>query len=147
MTQKLSETRREKLYDDILRKPCLRAWAGQRPEIDEINILQATRLAMRRAAQGAPVSLFYIDAVKNVGLAGEERALIHGDALSYAIAAASVIAKVTRDRLLRAMEEEYPGYGFARHKGYGTAAHMEAIRRLGMCPEHRRSFLKGMGPP
>lgn len=147
-SKKLSETRREKLYDDILRET-LFAGVGQASarEIDEINILQATRLAMRRAAQGAPVSLFYIDAVKNVGLAGEERALIHGDALSYAIAAASVIAKVTRDRLLRAMEEEYPGYGFARHKGYGTAAHMEAIRRLGMCPEHRRSFLKGMGPP
>ncbi|MDD4080264.1 MAG: ribonuclease HII [Eubacteriales bacterium] len=142
-SKKLSEDRREKVCEIIMRQA---AFVGigeaSAQEIDDINILQATKLAMRRAAKGAPVELFYIDAVTDVGLFGEERPVIRGDAVCYAIAAASVVAKVTRDRQMRALEETYPAYGFARHKGYGTAAHMEAIRDNGLCPLHRRSFLK-----
>lgn len=147
-SKRLSETRREKVYEEIMGQ-ALFVGVGEASarEIDEINILEATRLAMRRAAQGAPVSLFYIDAVRGLGLQGEEQPIIGGDAVSYTIAAASIIAKVTRDRQLRALDALYPGFGFARHKGYGTAAHMQAIRDLGMCPEHRRSFLKGFAPP
>lgn len=146
-SKKLSEKRREAACEEIFR------WADfvgvgqvEADEIDRINILEATKLAMRRAAQGAPAGLFLIDAVRGVGLEGSERPIIHGDAVSYSIAAASIVAKVTRDRQMRALEDKYPGYGFARHKGYGTAAHMQAIRDLGMCPEHRRSFLKNLNP-
>jgi ribonuclease HII len=142
-SKKLSEKRRETVYEEIIRQADF-VGLGQveAEEIDRVNILQATRLAMRRAAQGAPVGLFLIDAVTGVGLEGNERPIVHGDAVSYSIAAASIIAKVTRDRQMRALEEQFPGYGFARHKGYGTAAHMAAIRELGLCPAHRRSFLK-----
>ena len=143
-SKKLSESRREKVYELIVRRASfVGVGEASAQEIDNINILEATRLAMRRAAKGAPVKVFYIDAVTAVGLDGEERRVIHGDMVCYAIAAASVVAKVTRDRQMRAMEDRYPGYGFARHKGYGTLAHMEAIRKLGISPIHRRSFLKG----
>ena len=96
---------------------------------------------MRRAAQGAPAALFLIDALEGLGLPGEERGVVHGDALCYAIAAASIVAKVTRDRQMLALDAEYPGYGFARHKGYGTPEHIAALRALGPCPAHRRSFI------
>ena len=146
-SKKLSENRREQVCEEIFR------WAdfvgvgqAEAEEIDRINILEATKLAMRRAAKGAPAGLFLIDAVRGVGLEGSECPIIHGDAVSYSIAAASIVAKVTRDRQLRALDEKHPGYGFARHKGYGTAAHMQAVRQLGLCPEHRRSFLKNLNP-
>ena len=96
---------------------------------------------MRRAAEKIPAEVFLIDAVKNVGLAGREVPIIHGDALSYAIAAASILAKVTRDREMRELDLRCPGYGFARHKGYGTAEHIAALRKLGPCEAHRRSFI------
>lgn len=110
-------------------------------EIVALNILEATKLAMRRAAELIPAEIFLIDAVKNVGLKGEERPLIHGDAVSYSIAAASIIAKVTRDRQMQALDEAYPQYGFLKHKGYGTAQHIAALKELGPCPAHRRSFI------
>ena len=98
-------------------------------------------MAMRRAVENAPADVFLIDAVQGLGLPGEERGIIHGDAVCYSIAAASIIAKVTRDRQMEELEKLYPGYGFAKHKGYGTAQHIAALKALGPCPEHRRSFI------
>lgn len=141
-SKKLSPARREKVFDEIM-QTALFVGVGQATaaEIDEINILNATKNAMRRAAQGAPAALFLIDALEGLGLPGEERGVVHGDALCYAIAAASIVAKVTRDRQMLALDVEYPGYGFARHKGYGTPEHIAALRALGPCPAHRRSFI------
>ena len=96
---------------------------------------------MQQAASGAKAQVYLIDAVKDLGLDGEERVIIHGDALSYAIAAASIVAKVTRDRQMLEADRLYPQYGFARHKGYGTKEHIEALRKYGPCPLHRRSFI------
>lgn len=141
-SKQLSEKQRESAYEDITRHAAYWGIGKADPrEIDSINILEATKLAMRRAAAGAPVDVFLIDAVKDVGLAGEERAIISGDALSYSIAAASILAKVSRDREMLDMDALYPEYGFARHKGYGTALHIKAIRDYGACPIHRMSFL------
>lgn len=141
-SKKLSPLRREQVYQEIM-DTALFVGVGQASpeEIDAINILEATKNAMRRAATGAPASLFLIDAVHGLGLPGEERGMIHGDALSYSIAAASIIAKVTRDRQMLALDAEYPGYGFAQHKGYGTSQHIAALQALGPCPAHRRSFI------
>ena len=111
-------------------------------EIDRINILEATKQAMRRAAEHAPADVFLIDAVTNLGLHGTEVPIIKGDATSYSIAAASIVAKVTRDRQMIELDKQYPAYGFARNKGYGTAEHIAALKELGPCPEHRRSFIK-----
>ena len=110
-------------------------------EIDRINILQATRKAMEQAAAAAPADLFLVDAVQGLRLPGEEIALIRGDALSYSIAAASIVAKVTRDRQMAEKDRLYPEYGFIRNKGYGTREHIEALRKYGPCPIHRRSFI------
>ncbi|MCR4887282.1 MAG: ribonuclease HII [Clostridiales bacterium] len=141
-SKKLSPARREKVFDEIL-KTAVFVGIGEATaaEIDEINILEATKNAMRRAAAGAPASLFLIDAVQGLGLPGEERGIIHGDALCYSIAAASIVAKVTRDRQMPELDRLYPGYGFSQHKGYGTAQHIAALRALGPCPAHRRSFI------
>ena len=130
------------MFDQIM-ETALFVGVGQASpeEIDNINILEATKNAMRRAAEKAPATLFLLDALSNLGLHGEERGIIHGDALSYSIAAASIIAKVTRDRQLVEMDKQYPGYGFAQHKGYGTAQHIAALKELGPCPAHRRSFI------
>ncbi|MDD3411513.1 MAG: ribonuclease HII [Eubacteriales bacterium] len=144
-SKKLSPARREEVYEEI-RRVALYVGVGEASarEIDELNILRATRLAMRRAAEAAPASLCLVDAVEGLQLPFPTEGIIHGDALSYSIAAASIVAKVTRDREMRAFAEEYPGYGLEKHMGYGTAEHMEAIRRLGPTPEHRRSFLKNI---
>ena len=141
-SKKLSAQRREKLYDEIM-QTALFVGVGQASpkEIDEYNILEATKMAMRRAAENAPADVFLIDAVQGLGLPGEERGIIHGDAVCYSIAAASIIAKVTRDRQMEELEKLYPGYGFAKHKGYGTAQHIAALKAFGPCPEHRRSFI------
>lgn len=141
-SKKLSEKRREALFDAV--RGCARfvgVGVATAREIDELNILQATRLAMARAAQGAPCGLFLVDAIDRLDVPGEVLGIIHGDALCYSIAAASIIAKVTRDRMMRELDARYPQYGFAAHKGYGTRAHIEALRTLGPCPEHRRSFI------
>ncbi len=112
--------------------------------IDRINILEATKLAMKRAVEALPIQpqMLLLDAVKLNVPGMEEKAIIKGDALSVSIAAASIIAKETRDDILRAYDEMYPEYGFGAHKGYGTKAHMEAIEEYGILPIHRRSFLK-----
>lgn len=147
-SKKLSAKKREQLYDEICSQAA--AWcvaSASEAEIDELNILQATRLAMARASQGAPCDLFLVDAIDRLDVPGEVRGIIHGDALCYSIAAASIIAKVTRDRMMRELDARYPQYGFAAHKGYGTRAHIEALRTLGPCPEHRRSFIgRFVGP-
>ena len=141
-SKKLSPARRDQVYDEILKTARFVGVGQASPEeIDEINILEATKNAMRRAAAGAPASLFLIDALQGLGLPGEERGIIHGDALCYSIAAASIIAKVTRDRQMPELDEKYPGYDFTQHKGYGTAQHIAALKALGPCPAHRRSFI------
>ena len=141
-SKKLSESRREKVYSEIMEQ-ALYIGIGQvdAEEIDEINILEATRKAMRAAAAQVPADVFLIDAVKKLDLKGEEISIIRGDATSYCIAAASIIAKVTRDRQMIELDRQYPCYGFARNKGYGTAEHIEALKKYGPCPVHRRSFI------
>ena len=141
-SKKLSAQRRDKVYDEIMAS-ALFVGVGQASaaEIDQYNILEATKMAMRRAAEGAPADIFLIDALSGLGLSGEERGIIHGDALCYSIAAASIVAKVTRDRQMLELEAQYPGYGFAQHKGYGTAQHIAALKEKGPCPAHRRTFI------
>lgn len=141
-SKKLSESRREKVYEEIMAQ-ALYVGIGRASarEIDRMNILEATKKAMREAAAQVPAEVFLIDAVTGLGLKGVETPIIHGDATSYAIAAASIVAKVTRDRQLIAMDAIYPGYGLARNKGYGTPEHIAALKALGPCPEHRRSFI------
>lgn len=144
-SKKLSESRREKVYEEIIQEALYVGIGRSTPEeIDAINILQATKKAMRQAAAQVPADVFLIDAVADLGLQGTEVSIIHGDATSYAIAAASIVAKVTRDREMAALDEKYPGYGFARNKGYGTPEHLAALKMLGPCPAHRRSFLKNI---
>lgn len=141
-SKKLSAMRRDKVFDEIMRTALYVGVGEATPqEIDEINILNATKNAMRRAAENVPAELFLIDALSGLGLKGEERGIIHGDALCYSIAAASIIAKVTRDRQMEELDKLYPDYGFAKHKGYGTAEHIKALKALGACPAHRRSFI------
>lgn len=141
-SKKLSEKRREALYPQLLAaaeyaETCF-IWPE---EIDEINILNATKKAMETCAAAFRGDVILVDAVQGLRLPCEARALIHGDALSYMIGAASVVAKVTRDRYMIEMDAQYPMYGFARNKGYGTAEHIAAIRQYGPCPLHRRSFI------
>lgn len=142
-SKKLSETRREKVFQEIM-EIALYVGIGQAsPEvIDQINILEATKRAMREAAAHVPADVFLIDAVTGLGLHGQEVPIIKGDATSYAIAAASIVAKVNRDRQMIELDKEYPEYGFARNKGYGTAEHIEALKKFGPCPAHRRSFIR-----
>lgn len=143
-SKKLSPKRREALYDEIRERAVAWAVALAEPErIDEINILQATYEAMRQAVAALPVTpdLLLVDAVTIPDLRIRQVPIIHGDALSLSIAAASVMAKVTRDRLMEEYDRIYPQYGFAKHKGYGTAEHIAALKKYGPCPIHRRSFI------
>ena len=146
-SKKLSDKRREQVYQEIL-ATALYVGVGQATpaEIDEMNILEATRKAMREAAAQVPAEVFLIDAVTKLGLRGQEVPIIKGDATSYSIAAASIVAKVTRDHQLLELDARYPAYGFARNKGYGTQEHIAALRSLGPCPEHRRSFIGHFWP-
>ncbi len=142
-SKKLSEKRREQLYEKITE---ISKWSVSiiSPEIiDKINILEATKMAMRECVITMPKEpgLVLIDAVK-LDLPVPTKAIIKGDATSYNIASASIIAKVTRDRLMLEYDKQYPQYGFASHKGYGTKAHIDAIKKYGPCPIHRRSFIK-----
>ena len=144
-SKKLSEKRREALYEPLMAAADYVRLASVGPEvIAEINILNATKRAMEACGAEFTEGVFLVDAVTGLALPGEIRSLVHGDALSYMIAAASVVAKVTRDRYMVALDEKYPQYGFARNKGYGTAEHIAALRRYGPCPEHRRSFIRGI---
>ena len=141
-SKKLSEKRREALYPLLLEAADYAETCFLGPEIiDGINIRNATKRAMETCAAGFEGGLFLVDAVQGLRLPGEARPLIHGDALSYMIGAASIVAKVTRDRYMVELDREYPMYGFARNKGYGTAEHIAALKRYGPCPEHRRSFI------
>ena len=133
---------RENLFDAISATAAVGIGIASVEEIDEINILQATFLAMRRAVAALP-SLprhVLIDGNLTPDLGCPATAIVKGDGLSLSIAAASIIAKVTRDRIMRDLDLPHPGYGFAQHKGYGTPAHLDAIARLGPSPVHRRSF-------
>ena len=146
-SKKLTERRREQLYDEIKEKALhwAVAFAGVE-EVETLNILGATYLAMNRAIAGLGVvpELALIDGNRAKGVEYNTRCVVGGDGKCADIAAASVIAKVTRDRLMCELDAQYPGYGFAKHKGYGTAAHYAALRELGPCPAHRLSFLRKM---
>lgn len=143
-SKKLSEKRREALYPLLLEAADYAETCFLGPEvIDEINILNATKRAMETCAANFR-GVFLIDAVQGLKLPGEARPLIHGDALSYMIGAASIVAKVARDRYMVEQDALYPMYGFARNKGYGTAEHIAALRQYGPCPLHRRSFIGGI---
>lgn len=160
-SKKLSEKRREELYDQILEN-CLAYGIGMCDHhvIDEINILQATKKAMKQAVaecnwylaeqmaerggEKAAIDFVLVDAVTIEGLNVPQHAVIKGDANVLAIAAASIIAKVTRDRMMVDYAKQYPWYAFEKNKGYGTAAHYEGIREHGTCPIHRMTFLKNI---
>ena len=143
-SKKLSAKKRDALYDIIVNHPGL-IWASGScscEEIDELNILNATDLAMRRAAEalGTTPDHCLIDGLPIKNFPYPYDAVVKGDAKSLSISAASIIAKVTRDRLMAEIDKEFPAYGFARHQGYGTKEHLEALRTHGPCRHHRRSF-------
>ena len=141
-SKKLSEKKREQLYPLLLDAAEYAQTCFLPPSvIDEINILAATRRAMETCAAGFR-GVFLIDALEGLRLPGEARSIVHGDALSYMIGAASIVAKVARDRYMIELDQKYPMYGFARNKGYGTKEHIEALKKYGPCPEHRRTFIQ-----
>lgn len=141
-SKRLSAKKRDKLYDEILAKAIdVQVAVVDNKTIDEINILNATKQGMLQCIEGfSEVDCVLIDAVK-LDTSVRTLSIVHGDALSYSIAAASIVAKVTRDRMMEDFDKSYPQYGFAKHKGYGTAAHIAALKQYGPCPIHRRSFI------
>jgi ribonuclease HII len=144
-SKKLTEKKREKLFDIIKEKAIAYAIAEASPEeIDEINILNASMLAMRRAVEALPVKADFalIDGNCSRGFEIPTETVVSGDAKSCSIAAASILAKVTRDRGCKELDEQYPMYGIAKHKGYPTKDHMNAVREHGPSPIHRKTFLK-----
>ena len=145
-SKKVSEKKRELLFDKIIEEAISYSVAiiGQ-DVIDDINILNATKQGVTSVVKGLDVrpDLIIIDALQHIDTDGVPYvSIIKGDAKCYSIGAASILAKVTRDRIMREWDEVYPQYGFAKHKGYGTAAHIAAIKEHGLCPIHRRSFTK-----
>ena len=147
-SKKLSEKKRDALFDVIKEKAI--AWSvasASEQEIDEINILNATFLAMKRAVEGLSVKpdIALVDGNRKPGTGIEEMTLVKGDSKSISIAAASILAKVSRDRYLLELDEKYPEYQFKKHKGYPTALHYEMIKEHGISPVHRLSFLKNLG--
>ena len=146
-SKKLTERRRELLYEEIMEKAvAVGLGVVSQERIDEINILQATYEAMREAVGklDPQPEILLNDAVTIPGLSQRQIPIIKGDAKSQSIAAASVVAKVTRDHMMIALDEAYPQYGFASNKGYGSAAHMAALREYGPCPLHRRTFIRNI---
>ncbi len=144
-SKKLSEKKRDLLFDEIKEKAVTYGVGIVSPQvIDEINILQATYEAMRQAISQLKVTpeILLNDAVTIPGVDIMQVPIIKGDAKSVSIAAASILAKVTRDRMMVEYDQIYPEYGFAKHKGYGTAAHIAALKEYGPCPIHRRTFIK-----
>jgi len=143
-SKKLNRKARSRLYEELQKRPgvVLAVGTASVEEIDRINILQAALLAMRRAVEGLDRAPDYLLIDGNImpDKARPGLAVVSGDALSPSIAAASILAKETRDRMMEVLDQKYPGYGLAQHKGYGTAAHLRALAALGPCPEHRRSF-------
>ncbi len=147
-SKKVSEKKREKLYDLIIQEAISYSVAiiGQ-DVIDEINILNATKQGVTEVVEKLEVkpNLILVDALEHIDTKGiPYEAIIKGDAKCYSIAAASIIAKVTRDRIMREWDSVYPQYGFMQHKGYGTKMHMQAIREYGLTPIHRKSFTKNI---
>ncbi len=141
-SKKLSEAKREALYRQIMdRAGYVRTAFLPAETVDEMGILHATRRTMELAAEDLQGAHFLIDAVEHLNLPGTQRAFIKGDANCYMIAAASIVAKVDRDRYMAALHERYPVYNFQSNKGYGTAEHIAALKAHGPCPEHRRSFI------
>ena len=144
-SKKLSDKRRRVLFDEITAQTVTYGIAfATEQEIDEINILQATFLAMRRAVEqlGVQPELALVDGNRDPGLGIPTRTIVKGDGLSASIAAASILAKVTRDRWMEELDAKYPQYGFAVHKGYGTKRHYAALTEFGPCEEHRQTFLR-----
>ncbi len=144
-SKKLSEKKREQLFDEIIEKAdayCIATASAA--EIDEYNILGATFLAMKRACDGLQIKPSYalIDGNRSPDLTIPCEAVVKGDSVSASIAAASILAKVARDRYMKELDEKYPQYQFCKHKGYGTKLHYEMLAQYGMCPEHRKSFFK-----
>lgn len=148
-SKKISEKKRDALYEEIISKAL--SWGvglSDSQLIDEVNILQATHIAMKRAVEEAcskialKPEMVLIDHVRLPDFPYSQMPITHGDALSVTIASASIIAKVTRDRMMMEYAKQYPEYGFDKHKGYGTKSHYDAIRAHGLTPIHRRSFLK-----
>lgn len=143
-SKKLTEKKREALYDVIAEQAVAWATAFVEPEeIDRINIRQATHKAMRMAVDALEITpeILLVDGNDRIEFSLPSEYIIKGDAKSQSIAAASIMAKVTRDRYMVKMAEQYPGYGLEKNKGYGTPLHMEGIRSIGLCPLHRRSFI------
>ena len=147
-SKKVSEKKREKLYELIIEEAIsYSVGIVDQNEIDRINILNATKAGLTEAVRTLKVKpeLILVDALTNIDTCGVPyHSIIKGDAKSYSIAAASIIAKVTRDRIMREWDKVYPQYGFEKHKGYGTAAHISAIKENGLCPLHRLSFVKNI---
>ncbi len=143
-SKKLSEKKREAIYEEIMATADVSCIMLDQKIIDKINILEATKEAMRLAVEGLKQKpdFLIIDGNFVIGAIKDEMSIVGGDAKSLSIGAASIVAKVTRDRYMKKIDEEYPMYGFKKHKGYGTKEHIEKIREFGPCPYHRASFLK-----
>ena len=145
-SKKVSEKKREKLYEQIIDEAIsYSVGIVDQNKIDEINILNATKLALKIAVEGLKTKpdVIMVDALNNIDTCGIPYiSVVKGDAKHYSIATASIIAKVTRDRIMRQWDEVYPIYGFAKHKGYGTAEHIRIIKENGPCPIHRKTFIK-----
>ena len=144
-SKKVSEKKREKLYDEIIEKAI--AYSIEfvdEKTIDEINILNATKKCMATAINNMSIKpdICLVDALSGLDTSVPLKGIVHGDALSYNIGAASILAKVTRDRFMEALAVSYPEYGFEKHKGYGTKMHIDALKKCGPCDIHRRSFIK-----
>ena len=144
-SKKLSEKKREKLYDEIIKKAISYSIEFVDEKIiDEINILNATKKCMANAINNMKIKpdICLVDALSGLDTSIKLKSIIRGDALSYNIGAASILAKVTRDRFMVGMDYMYPEYGFAKHKGYGTKMHIDALKQIGPCEIHRKSFIK-----
>ena len=144
-SKKLSEKKRDMLFEQIKEKAiCYSIQMVDEQTIDKINILEATKLAMKNAINSLDVKpdVVLVDAISKLDVDVEIRGIVKGDALSYSIGCASILAKVTRDRLMCELAKEYSEYGFEKHKGYGTKVHIEALKKYGPCIYHRLSFLK-----
>ena len=142
-SKKVSEKKRDELFELIYKNAkAVGVGIASVEEIETLNIKNAARLAMKRAIEMAQPERVFVDAERDLDVSMPQDAIVHGDAVSYSIAAASIIAKVTRDRMIMELDAEYPMYGFKQHKGYGTAQHYEALREYGPCPAHRKLFIR-----